>query len=281
MSPKHKRFLTLAGSCAGVVLLAFLAGVLPLSSSADSARVSADKLRRTVETRMGSDEFHGEADLARARAELDQLDGGLSTLAEAIALPDSADFMVKDGDSDRLIVYKSAVESVKRALRKLAADRDIPMPESFGFPEGDVPADKVNGLLRRLQVLDRALRAALDSGVAAVLAVGPAEEKDRDEEADDAVLRRASVHLEVQARFETVLRLIHALQQKGNFLAIIRLAIDCAEPETDVVKVRFVLAGLRARLDVPVAESEAAEKPEKPAGGGEGGKKPGTWRPGR
>ncbi|MBI3272504.1 MAG: hypothetical protein HYZ53_26170 [Planctomycetes bacterium] len=280
MKPARKRLLLVSLSCGGAVLLVALVVVLPLRSAAAGAGESADQARRILEKRLASSDFHGERDLDRSRQELKSLEQSVTTLAESVALADDPAFTVRDDASDRLIVYSSAVESVKQALRKLAAGRDVAMPDALGFPEGEVPGAEIPSLLRRLQVVDRVLRLAMELGVRAILSVAP--RGDKEDERTDAVLEREAVTLELQTGFDPLLRLVHALGQKGAFLEVRKLVVDGVDPEKDVLKAKLVVAGLRVRLEAPPPEEEGS--PRGGGSGGGGGKKPaagGTWRPGR
>ncbi|MBI5365414.1 MAG: hypothetical protein HZA54_00130 [Planctomycetes bacterium] len=277
MNAEKKRWLGVAGGSGAAVLLVLLAVLLPLRAAADGARRDADQRRKVLEGRMNGPEYHAEGDLARGQQELDRLEQGVADLARALALPADPTFARPDDSGDHLIAYKSTVEAVRRALRKAAADRDVAMPEGFGFPEGEVPASEAAALLRRLQTADRVLRAALDAGVQSVLTVAPRgdkEAKDADDE-EAVLLARDPVTVEVMAPFEAVLSLLHAIQTKGSFLALEQLTLESADPEKNLLRARLTVAGLRVDVAAKVG-------PVEPSGAGGPKKPPATgWRPGR
>ena len=88
------------------------------------------------------------------------------------------------------------------------------------------------------------------------------------------------VTVEVMAPFEAVLHLLHAVQAKGSFLALVQLTLESADPENNLLRVRLTVAGLRVNAEAKVAPAEA---PGGGGGGGGGAKKPPApgWRPGR
>ena len=95
--------------------------------------------------------------------------------------------------------------------------------------------------------------------------------------ADAAQWRRLHAPLRPYAEdgFESVLRFLHGLEQRGSYAAVFECALEKNDPDTDYVKPAVTFSALHVDLAArkPSADDEEEEGPKKT-------KKPprGTWR---
>ena len=148
--------------------------------------------------------------------------------------------------------FDTQLRDVKAAFRSRAPKATpegvrLPQDESYGFPPNLAEKDAPE-CLARLAVLHRLMSLAMDSEVREIVAIqalpgGPAAGETLAPAAETFLQRRPS-EIQVKTGFRGLARILHALAQKGNFLALEKLTVAKDEPHTDVFAVTIGASGL-------------------------------------
>ncbi len=261
-----KRFLAVTGGCGFVLLLVWVILVLPVQGEVDGLRTDQDTLKKKIEGDLNSAEYHGEVDLKRIQQETAALSDALGSLKKTLELRVNPEFLV-EGEAT-VIRFKGASDELRKKLGKAASSADIAIPQDFGFPSGEIAESDLPPLMRRLDVIALVIGKAIDLGVKKVVSIVPAGIENPGKR--DPLVTRESVTVELEASFDVAVRLLHALNQTTDFVALDRVTLESAGTEGDVLKISLVVSGLEVH---PEAEMEVKSGGKTTSGG--------RWVPGR
>lgn len=161
---EHKRFiLTVAVGC-----LVFLIANLTVTSIYEGDLTSANA--RSVSTRRElAKPLFGPRDRTRAQEQNDGLREALDELRERVAFRPRQEFLLDPDGGAESIQYQRIASRVRDDLLPRAARANLALEDTLGLPAlSPTEAYKIERYLEALDVVERSVRLAIDSGVARV-----------------------------------------------------------------------------------------------------------------
>ena len=214
---EHKRFiLTVAVGC-----LVFLIANLTVSSIYEGDLASAGA--RSVATRRElAKPLFGSRDRTRAEEQNDGLRLALGELRERVAFQPRAEFVLDPNGGAESIQYQRIASGVRDDLLPRAARVNLALEDTLGLPAlSPTEAYKIERYLEALDVVDRAVRLAIDAGVARI--------DDISIKLDPALLSRAGT--------STVERTKITFEMVGPSLAMTRFLLATQRAETTALMI--------------------------------------------
>ena len=255
---ENKKFVIATG--AGLLVLVLYWSFLVSPFRKEAARAASDRLRerREYETLISQGVPAKDAPAAAA-LDRDESQKVLASLLKDIAFKPAKRFEMPPKEAKGH--YEDLKLNVQTELKEKAAKAKIDFAGGLGMGD-DVRDDLLPELLLRLAVVERVVDAAVAAGVEKIEAVdglanagdsGPALKK-------GAFLNAYSVFLKVRASSEAAFRILHGVQQKGNYLAVTQFAWAQDDPARDLGAVSLTVAVLRVDEKAPL-EPKAEERP--------------------
>jgi len=135
----------------------------PLSADQRTIARAARRLHSAAPTR---------ADVAAAEAEAEEAEEAVRSLRERILFHVREAYTLPQGDPHPTVRYVDTVDRTLEELASLSRRRGMPLPDSLGFPQV-APSDaaRIEGLLSALDGVERAVRLAVETGVAEIESV--------------------------------------------------------------------------------------------------------------
>lgn len=199
---ENKRFIVTVG--AG--LIAFFIGWMVIDGMylGDLRAVGRKSLRAIRDL---NQELYSVDDRELARAENEALLASYERIAGAIEFVPRPEFQLEGADTSPQNVYSTMVETVRNRVGDLASRRRAFLPDGLGLePRATANVDAIERDLHALDLLERALVLAVDSGVRQVrdvrILLDPAFTRRR----GMGAIERTTIEVEVSAKPETVTR---------------------------------------------------------------------------
>lgn len=270
---EHKRFMVQVG--AGAVAFAVLsAGVAGIEASADSyskrnARDQHDLLAQISENLRGKEGVErGKKIALEDKAAKDILSSVTWTVDRAYVLGESD---AKNSSIAYLKRAASAAEDVGRRADKagtnLPRKADSRLPD-LGFEDGsNLEGPRAAEAVARCDLTRRIVIAAIDVGVAKIMAVRQPEATYQPLEGGAGFLRRIPVSLSFEGSAQDLAKLVLAFQQEGSFLELGSCRVTRAKdgrPEDGRLDIDVELGALTVEKEQP----EDAKSPGDPDRGG-------------
>ncbi|MBI3096701.1 MAG: hypothetical protein HYY93_00415 [Planctomycetes bacterium] len=254
----EKRFvLSVGGGALGAGLLA--AAVLwPLKSGAAEFRTKSDRAKKDIEAALSAGGSAGDA-LAAIDRETQALTSSARALEGAVTLRPRAAALPKSPD---VVYLRGQVAEAQQALNAIAGASSCELPADYGFPPGEIPKERIPALLRRLDAVRLALEAAVRSDVSQVVSIlqdRAAEDTLPKSDFTDPLIERDLFVVQCRGTARSIASMLHALQQDGSFLGIVRVEIKKEKPDAPFSEASLALTVLSVR-EKPLSDEEEAEE---------------------
>lgn len=232
---ENKRFLTAVGG--GV--LAFLIG-LALVGALFGSDVRSAQVKLRANQRSLREARYSSADLTRAREQNEALVAAMATLGDAVTFVPRAAFRLDPGAGSPSNQYFARVDRVREDLVTLAGRRRMRLPDGLGLEMLKTTREEViERHLEALDVIDRAVRLALDAGIAGVDRVAVRLDPRLDSKDGVGDVERTRVQLELTGPSSAVASFLVGSQSDrfGASLVIEALEVKRARAKEDEVGV--------------------------------------------
>ena len=244
---QHRTFCIVAGGMLLASLVLLLGVVVPARSSAAEALAEADKLQKIVKASEGN--ALSSSSRQSLEAEVEALKARSADLERVMNPPKIA------GGTDPVMAYGSKVADLNRELAKASAQYSIQVPEKTGFSP-EVPAEEVAELLPSIELAQRILKAVIAAGARRIDSVSPATTSEffSEEMALAPPVKRTVVVFEIRGPVDSMMKLLHSLQQKETLYILPRARLTREKPDSPEATLRFAVGS------VEVSESKAKEE---------------------
>ena len=156
------------------------------------------------------------------------------------------------------IEFKAALEDTRKLMRKRASAADLFIPESFGFPQDEIPDKDLPALMRRLDVMALVLQKSIDAGVREITLLSPTG--GQTVERKDPLVDRDPITVELTGDFHATIKLLHALNLPSDVVTFERVTAQSVGTEGDLLKVTAVVAGLEVHPEVQLKRKKGSRK---------------------
>jgi len=236
----HRRFLS---GAAGALLLFLLAESL-IGSTARSSLLSSQRRLRAAEGKLGTPSF-GPADVARLEKHARALEERVAELGGRTLPPLRQEFRPQAGQSPTQH-YIELTGRLRRELIPWANRRNVDVDETLGLPPiSPTDPQKIARVLRGLDLVERVVRLAVESGAGKVsdLEIAPRKARRRAHGASASPLDLtpvlATVHLQDDGR---VFPFLKALAEAEPPLGLVRIEVPPPDRRRKVRRVQIELA---------------------------------------
>lgn len=245
-----------AGALAAILYWSFL--VAPFRAAATSAARERTQQKRDYEALIAQGVPAKDAPAAAAQ-DRDEAAKALAALVKDVAFRPSERF--KKPEREAKGHYEDLRIKVGKELKEKAAKAKIEFVGDLGMSH-DPREEELPELLLRLAAVERLVTAAIEAGVEKIEAVdgmaeaetsGPAPRK-------GGFLDAYTVFLKVRCGSEAAFRVAHAVQKKGNYLAVTRFSWAQEDPARDFGSGSLAVAVLRVDEKAPL-EPKPEERP--------------------
>ncbi|MBL6719816.1 MAG: hypothetical protein ISQ08_00230 [Planctomycetes bacterium] len=238
---ENKNFVLSVAGGALVFLIAFL--VLDSSYGAD-LRGSAARLGREQAKLRQS--YYTNADLGRVEEEHEALVAARERLAAAAVFQPREGFRLRDGGGSPSNQYFGRVDRVQRELELLAGRARCVLPEGLGLePLKTNDVEVIARQLEALDLLDRALRRAIEAGVDRITRVEVQLDPSLGGRAGLGRVERTRVQLRMTADPPAITRFLHATQRGDGALLVDSYDARAAAGREDEVALDITLVAVR------------------------------------
>ena len=225
--------------------LVFLIGFLVLDSSYGAdLRGSAARLNREQQKLRQS--YYTNADLGRVEEEHAALTAALDQLAGAAAFQPREGFQLRDGAGSPSNQYFGRVDRVQRELELLAGRARCVLPDGLGLePLKTNDVEVIGRQLEALDLLDRALRRAIEAGVDRVSRVEVQLDPSLGGRSGLGRVERTRVQLRMVADPPAITAFLHATQRGATPLVVDSYDARAASGREDEVALDITLVAVR------------------------------------
>ncbi|MBI2931299.1 MAG: hypothetical protein HYY16_06580 [Planctomycetes bacterium] len=233
-------------AAAGVVVVcawyfAVVGGIEEKTALLRRQRVAAEqKLQAQMKAGVPSEDT-----LSRARRDLEREKERMEELTREMGLKVPASHQVQARNTAGETFMKTKEDETRKKIRDAAARSGVSLPSNaLGFSENLFEGvDDALGkeLLARLAIVEKVSLGAVEAGVSRIDAVN-AEGSETTEKAE--FLARLSVRLKVTGTSEAVFKWLHAVQKRGDFLAVDEFKATKESPHEDVFSAEMDVSGL-------------------------------------
>lgn len=248
---EHRTFLAAVGGAVAAVILYNALVLGPLREAARSAAAQRERDRRDLEARAAQG-VPSEETSRLARAEREQARKALTALAaEAAFRP--ADRFRKPAEGARAH-YEDLKIKLAEELRQKAVKARIPLaPFSIADDGGD---ERVEENLLRLAAVERLATLAIESEVERIEAIdasaGPPAREADPSGPKSSFVTPYGVLMKFAGRAESVFKVLHGVQKKGQYLAVTQFEARRSEASKDLYQATLTVALLRVDEKAPV-----------------------------
>lgn len=280
---RHKKYISVVGGGGLGALVLFFVLVWPAFGAASAAREEATRIEMEVRGLRESDRFRDARDIASLEQEIATIQALVSQVEKDLEFAVSKEFELDPAEKDVLAAFAAKRDGAMSSLSKAASEAGASFPDSFGFDTNEEPNREASpdDLLRKVERLDlihRASRLAIGCGVKRIESFTQGDAMEREigpAAAGDAFLGKNCLRMTLGGSFESVLRYLHGLQQRGSYAAVLECALEKTDPDADFVKATVTFSALHidlaAKKPALDEEEEGPKKVKKPPRGG-------TWR---
>ncbi|GEM_PF-3828426 len=278
---RHRKYISVVGGGGLGALVLFLVLVWPAFGAASSAAAEAARIEADVRGTRESDRFRDSRDIDSLEQEIATIQALVYQVQKDVEFKTSDAFKLDPAEKDLLAAFAIKRDGAMSALSKEASGAGASFPETFGFEQGDdpgreAPADDTPRKMERLDLIDRASRLAIKCGVKRIESFTQGDAMEREmgpSSAGDAFIGKNCLRMTVGGAFESVLRFLHGLQQRGSYAAVLECALEKTgnDQDTDYVKATVTFSALHvdmaAKKPAPDEEEEGPKKVKKPPRG--------------
>jgi hypothetical protein len=168
--------------------------------------------------------------------------------------------------ADPQLFFQQRLHEMTQALERLAAAREMAVPQTLGFPKELPPPEVVPRLLVQLQLLQEAAALVVDQGVAALLSLKIDDpEPVRPPGAAEVLLTRLPVRVRLTCTLPQLLKIMAAADRAAPLMDFkeVRVASRSTEEALDVecVLARYLPAPAGAGADAPAGKAKEPTRP--------------------
>ena len=135
--------------------------------------------------------------------------------------------------ADPQLYFQEQLHEVQRTLERLAAARQIPVPEQVGFPKEIPPSDTVPRLLCQLSLIKEAAGLIIEQGVTALPSLKIEDPETVAEDGGEGpLLMRLPVRVRLTASLPQLMKLLSALEKSQPLIDLRGIRIQPVSAET-------------------------------------------------
>ncbi len=248
---ENRKFaLAVGGGVLGLAAWAlFVVG--PINASADKARQDLTNQRLMLQGRLAAG-VPAEDSVGRAERDRKALTEDLKSLQAAAEFKLEEAFKGSDGSKTPQELLGRARGDLVKLLDLKCKERGFPqIAQNLGMPSSvqTLPDPVATEWLKRLAILKRVCLLAIEHAEKLELVeVVPNPNQDESLIQDARFMNKLTLKFRVQAPAEGTLRLVHALQQKGTFLAVEAFSTGLADAGRDLMSTELSVCGIFANL---------------------------------
>lgn len=241
---ENKRFVIAVGGGFFVLLFYFIFVLWPIRAGAAEAANRRIRERRELERRMAQGVPTPDG-LAAGRRDRDQTQKELAKMSPEVTFTLS-DRFVKPKKEDIKSYYDNLKLNLTKELQQKATSGKVAFPQTLGLPD-DVGDDNAVEVLSRLAIVDRLVNLAVDSEAEKIDVIDAQYGTQGDTRGGPAVkkstfLTKYSVFMKMTGKVESVFRVIHGIQKKGNYLALTHFELGRTDATKDLFEASIAVA---------------------------------------
>lgn len=171
--------------------------------------------------------------------------------------------------ADLQLFFQERVHEVQRAIERMAAGRNVAVPEMIGLPKELPPTETVPRLLAQLALTQATVGLILEQGPIVVSSVKLEDpEPVNGAESQIAILTRVPLRVRMTSSLPQLMRLLEAVARARPLIDIRALRLTGGSEEGDRIESELVLARylpaapLEPMLEMEVADDKAESKSE-------------------
>ena len=247
---ENKRWVLLVGGGLFAVLLYTWLVIGPIKAGAAKAERDRVAERQALEAKMALGVPAPEA-LAAAKRDRDQMQKALATVGKELVF--KPDDRFRKGDRQTATAhYEDLLVQIERGLSDKAKKAKVEFNGQVGLG-AEKAGDQIPEMLLRLAAAEYVVGLALDLGVEKIEQVDAMQTPSRDAApGPGAFLNAYGVYLRFRAKSETAYRLAHAVQKKGQYLAVTQFEWSRDDVARDSVLVGLGVAVLNVDEKAPL-----------------------------
>jgi hypothetical protein len=247
---ENRRFTLMVGGGLLFVLLFHWFVLGPIRAGADSAEKARGNQRRDLEAKMALGVPAPDA-LAAAKRDRDQYQKALGSVAKELVFKPDDRFKKGERESAKTHFENLRIE-IEKQLREKAKDAKVDYAGTLGLGEEPL-ADQIPELLLRLAAAERVVSVALATGVEKIEQVDAMQTPSRDAApGPGSFLNAYGVFVKFRAKSEAAYRIAHAVQKKGQYLAVTQFEWSRDDIARDSVLVQMGVAVLAVDEKAPL-----------------------------
>lgn len=184
------------------------------------------------------------------------LDANYQRWVKAVAAPPVADA----AKADPQLYFQQQFHEVQQTLERLAAARQLAVPEQLGFPKELPPSDTVPRLLAQLSLIEEVATLIFDHRATALSAVKVEDpESVADEEGRGPFLMRLPVRVRMTGSLATVMTILGAMERVRPLIDVRALTL-ASQPDSERLDVELVLCRYLVMAAAPEAPPADADE---------------------
>jgi hypothetical protein len=256
---ENKRFTLFVGGGLLFVLFFHWFVLGPIRAGATKAERDRVNERKDLESRMAQGVPAPDA-LAAAKRDRDQYQKSLAAVSKELVF--KPDDRYKRGERESAKAhYDNLRLEIEKGLKDKAKDAKVEFNGAVGLGEESSP-DQIPELLLRMAAAERLVAVALAAGIEKIEQVDAMATPSRDAApGPGAFLNAYGIFFKFRAKAETAYRIAHAVQKKGQYLAVTQLDWSRDDVARDSVLVQMGVAVLSVDEKAPLVPKPAGGAP--------------------
>ena len=218
--------------------------ISPLNAEAENKAVELES-RKSEFNEIAKNGIPDDKDVKGIEDSLSSSKDKLAILKKSLQLNIEDRFTLPKGEMNPRVYFQQLIIKEKNDIDSEAVSRNTKLPkmDNMGF-SADVDEKAVPELLIKVSLISRVLRTAIASNIKSVVSISSAYSDGKASIKEGNFLNTLDVSVKVESSTESILKFIHLLQKREDFLLIKGISFKIKDSTIDTAEADLMLSGL-------------------------------------